>query len=109
MGEAAERLDWTALAAPLQTVVFYMGVAQLPRIVRHLIARGAPAARPAVLIERATLPEQRVLSGTLQDIAQRAQDAGVQAPALLIVGDVAARAAAAESGAHRMPQELPRA
>jgi siroheme synthase len=50
-----------------------------------------------------------VLSGTLQDIAQRAQDAGVQAPALLIVGDVAARAAAAESGAHWMPQELPRA
>jgi uroporphyrin-III C-methyltransferase / precorrin-2 dehydrogenase / sirohydrochlorin ferrochelatase len=109
MGEAAERLDWTALAAPLQTVVFYMGVAQLPRIVRNLIARGAPAARPAVIIERATLPDQRVLSGTLLDIAQRAQDAGVKAPALLIVGDVAARAALDQNIGAWMPQELPRA
>jgi uroporphyrin-III C-methyltransferase/precorrin-2 dehydrogenase/sirohydrochlorin ferrochelatase len=109
MGEAAERLDWTALAAPLQTVVFYMGVAQLPRIVRNLIARGAPASRPALIIERATLPEQRVLSGTLLDIAQRAQDAAIQAPALLIVGDVAARAAADRNIAATMPQELPRA
>jgi uroporphyrin-III C-methyltransferase/precorrin-2 dehydrogenase/sirohydrochlorin ferrochelatase len=108
MGEAAEQLDWTALAAPLQTVVFYMGVAQLPRIVRNLIARGAPATRPAVLIERATLPEQRVLGGTLQDIAQRAQDAAVQTPALLIVGEVAARAASDQNIAADEPQEMTR-
>jgi uroporphyrin-III C-methyltransferase/precorrin-2 dehydrogenase/sirohydrochlorin ferrochelatase len=108
MGEAAEQLDWTALAAPLQTVVFYMGVAQLPRIVRNLIARGAPAARPALIVERATLPEQRVLGGTLQDIAQRAQDAGVQAPALLIVGEVAARAATDPNIAAWLPQETSR-
>jgi uroporphyrin-III C-methyltransferase/precorrin-2 dehydrogenase/sirohydrochlorin ferrochelatase len=105
MGEAAEQLDWTALAAPLQTVVFYMGVAQLPRIVRNLIARGAPATRPAVLIERATLPEQRIVGGTLQDIAQRALAAAVQAPALLIVGEVAARAAADQNVAAWRPQE----
>ena len=42
MGEGAETLDWRALAAPLQTVVFYMGVAQLPRIVERLRAHGAP-------------------------------------------------------------------
>jgi uroporphyrin-III C-methyltransferase/precorrin-2 dehydrogenase/sirohydrochlorin ferrochelatase len=109
MGEAAEQLDWTALAAPLQTVVFYMGVAQLPRIVSHLIDRGAPGERPAVLIERATLPDQRVLPGTLLDIAQRAQDAGIAAPALLIVGDVAARATLQHHIAAAVPQELPRA
>ncbi|MGB8692252.1 MAG: siroheme synthase CysG [Steroidobacteraceae bacterium] len=89
MGEAAAGLDWRALAAPLQTVVFYMGVAQLPRIVERLRAHGAPATRPAVVVERATLPGQRLVSGTLEDIAAHALAAGVAAPALLVVGDVA--------------------
>ncbi len=108
MGEAAESLDWTALAAPLQTVVFYMGVAQLPRIVRNLLARGAPGTRPALIIERATLPEQRSVGGTLLDIVQGAEAAGIQAPALLIVGEVAARAATDRNVAARMPQERSR-
>jgi uroporphyrin-III C-methyltransferase/precorrin-2 dehydrogenase/sirohydrochlorin ferrochelatase len=93
MGEGAERLDWRSLAAPAQTVVFYMGIAQLPRIVARLIAQGAPRERPAAIIERATLPRQRVLAGCLHDIAQRAHSAGIEAPALLIVGETAARAA----------------
>jgi uroporphyrin-III C-methyltransferase/precorrin-2 dehydrogenase/sirohydrochlorin ferrochelatase len=88
MGEGAEGLDWRALAAPLTTVVFYMGVSQLPRIVERLLAHGAPAGRPAAVIERATLPGQRVLAGTLTDIAARAGAAAISAPALLVVGDV---------------------
>jgi uroporphyrin-III C-methyltransferase/precorrin-2 dehydrogenase/sirohydrochlorin ferrochelatase len=87
MGEAAAALDWRSLAAPLQTVVFYMGVAQLPRIVERLIAHGAPPERAAALIERATLPGQRVLSGKLYDIDARARAARISAPALLVVGD----------------------
>jgi siroheme synthase len=70
-----------------------MGISQLPRIVAHLIAQGAPRERPAAIIERATLPQQRVLAGCLHDIAQRARHAGIAAPALLIVGETAARAA----------------
>ncbi len=89
MGEAAAALDWRALAAPLQTVVFYMGVAQLPRIVERLLLHGAPQDRPAVVIERATLPGQRLVAGTLSDIAGRALAASIAAPALLMVGDVA--------------------
>jgi uroporphyrin-III C-methyltransferase/precorrin-2 dehydrogenase/sirohydrochlorin ferrochelatase len=88
MGEGAEGLDWRALSAPLTTVVFYMGVSQLPRIVERLIAHGAPAERPAAVIERATLPGQRVITGTLTDIAARAGAAAISAPALLVVGDV---------------------
>ncbi|MGA3157139.1 MAG: siroheme synthase CysG [Steroidobacteraceae bacterium] len=87
MGEGAAALDWRALAAPLQTVVFYMGVAQLPRIVERLIAHGAPRERAAALIERATLPGQRVVSGRLYDIDVRARAARISAPALLVVGD----------------------
>jgi uroporphyrin-III C-methyltransferase/precorrin-2 dehydrogenase/sirohydrochlorin ferrochelatase len=103
MGEGAETLDWKALAAAAQTVVFYMGVAQLPRIVERLHAQGAPLERPVAIVERATLPEQRVLAGTLRDIAERALQAGIGAPALLIVGDIAARAAIS-AGAHAVQQ-----
>jgi len=87
MGAAADALDWRALATPLQTTVFYMGAADLERITGRLIAHGAPPDRPALLVERATLPEQRVICGELADIARRSAAAGVAAPALLIVGE----------------------
>jgi uroporphyrin-III C-methyltransferase/precorrin-2 dehydrogenase/sirohydrochlorin ferrochelatase len=91
-GESASELNWAALSAASQTVVFYMGVAQLPRIVEHLRAHGAPADRPAAIVERATLPDQRVVGGTLGNIVELAQRMEVSAPALLIVGAVASRA-----------------
>jgi uroporphyrin-III C-methyltransferase/precorrin-2 dehydrogenase/sirohydrochlorin ferrochelatase len=91
-GEGAADLNWHALAQPLQTVVFYMGVAQLPRIVEHLRAHGAAGDRPVAIVERATLPEQRVIAGVLDTIADLAERAQVSAPALLIVGEVASRA-----------------
>ena len=102
MGEGAEGLDWRALAAPLQTVVFYMGVAQLPRIVEHLRAHGAPADRAALIIEQATLPAQRHIGATLEHIAARARAAGIGAPALLIVGEVA-RSAGMTDNVHSIP------
>ncbi len=89
MGEAAAALDWRALAAPLHTVVFYMGAAQLPQIVARLLEQGAPAGRSVAIVEHATLPGQRVLAGTLDTIAATAAAAALGAPALLIVGEVA--------------------
>ncbi|HEX4025702.1 MAG TPA: siroheme synthase CysG [Steroidobacteraceae bacterium] len=97
MGEGAEGLDWRALAAPLQTVVFYMGVAQLPRIVERLQAHGAPADRPAIIVEQATLPAQRLVAAALGEIVARAHAARVGAPALLIVGEVARRPGMADN------------
>jgi uroporphyrin-III C-methyltransferase/precorrin-2 dehydrogenase/sirohydrochlorin ferrochelatase len=92
-------LDWQALARPRQTVVFYMGVGKLPFIVARLRAAGAPDALPAALVERATLPGQRVLRATLSQIADLGGRAGVSSPALLIVGEVVAACASAESAA----------
>ena len=92
MGEAAERLDWRALAAPLQTVVFYMGIGQLTRIVERLRAHGAPSDRPCAIVERATLPQQRVVAAPLGAIVATAQEQAISAPALLIVGEVAEQA-----------------
>jgi uroporphyrin-III C-methyltransferase/precorrin-2 dehydrogenase/sirohydrochlorin ferrochelatase len=92
---ASDGLDWQALARPRQTVVFYMGVSQLEQIVERLREAGAPSDRPAALIERATLPGQRLVHGTLQNIAQIAREAQVTAPSLLVIGDVVS---AAQSG-----------
>jgi uroporphyrin-III C-methyltransferase/precorrin-2 dehydrogenase/sirohydrochlorin ferrochelatase len=89
-----EALDWQALARARQTVVFYMGVGHLPQIISKLRAAGAAADHPAAVLERATLPEQRTLRGTLETIVGIAQAADVKPPALLIVGDVTALAAA---------------
>jgi uroporphyrin-III C-methyltransferase/precorrin-2 dehydrogenase/sirohydrochlorin ferrochelatase len=86
--------DWRFFANPAHTVVFYMGVAQLPGIVARLRAAGAAGDHPVALIEKATLAEQRVLRGALGDIAALAGAQQVEPPALLITGAVAALAGA---------------
>jgi uroporphyrinogen III methyltransferase / synthase len=83
-------VDWDALAGFPGTLVFYMGVRQLGAIASRLLAGGRPASEPAGVIERGTLPGQRVVTGTLGTIAGVASDAGVRAPALVVVGDVVA-------------------
>jgi siroheme synthase len=85
-----ESLDWNSLARARQTVVFYMGVGHLPQIVSKLQAAGAAAEQPVAVVERATLPEQRTLRGTLATIVSMVQAANVAPPALLIVGEVTA-------------------
>ncbi|MGH8318709.1 MAG: siroheme synthase CysG [Steroidobacteraceae bacterium] len=85
-----DSLDWHSLARERQTVVFYMGVTALSSIVARLRAAGAAETLPAALVENATLPEQRVLRGTLAQITELASRAGISPPALLIVGAVSA-------------------
>ena len=82
-------LDWPALAAFPGTLVFYMGVRALPRIAERLMAGGRPAGEPVAVVERGTLPGQRTVVATLEDVAQRAAAAGVRAPAVTVVGPVA--------------------
>ncbi len=83
-------LDWPALAAFPGTLVFYMGVRSLPRIAEQLVAGGRPASEPVAVIERGTLPGQRTLLATLGDVGTRAAEAGIRAPAVTLVGPVAA-------------------
>jgi uroporphyrin-III C-methyltransferase/precorrin-2 dehydrogenase/sirohydrochlorin ferrochelatase len=89
-----ETLDWRSLAQPHRTVVFYMGVAQLPRIASRLLDAGASPALPAALVERGSLAEQRVVRGSIATIARIAQEEKIEPPALLIVGEVASLAKA---------------
>jgi uroporphyrin-III C-methyltransferase/precorrin-2 dehydrogenase/sirohydrochlorin ferrochelatase len=95
--------DFRYFANPQHTVVFYMGVAQLPGIVQRLRAAGASAEHPVALIERATLPGQRVLRGTLADIGALAAREHIAPPALLVAGTVAALAGADELSALATP------
>jgi uroporphyrinogen III methyltransferase / synthase len=82
-------LDWPALAAFPGTLVFYMGVRELPRIAAQLIAGGRPPDEPAAVVERGTLARQRTVDGPLSEIAARAAAAEVRAPAVTVVGPVA--------------------
>ena len=83
-------LDWPALAAFPGTLVFYMGVRALPRIAERLVAGGRAPAEPVAVVERGTLPGQRTLLATLADVAERAAAQGIRAPAVTVVGPVAA-------------------
>ena len=82
--------DWRALAQPGMTAVFYMGLARIEHIAAKLIEHGAPADLPAALIAQGTLADQRVVTGTLMNIAAAAREANLQSPALLVVGRVVA-------------------
>jgi uroporphyrinogen III methyltransferase/synthase len=83
-------LDWGALAAFPGTLVFYMGVRRLPAVCARLIEHGRAGSEPAAVIERGTMPGQRVVTATLDEIAARAEAEGIRPPALTVVGPVAA-------------------
>jgi len=90
--DEGETTDWAALASTNQTLAFYMGVGQLESLSRRLREHGRAADTPFALVENGSRPEQRVLTGRLQDLAGLARAHDIRAPALLIVGSVAALA-----------------
>jgi uroporphyrinogen III methyltransferase/synthase len=81
------RVDWSRLAALDGTIVCYASARQLPAMVRQLISHGRPATDAAALVFRGTLPNQRTVQGTLEEIATALAD-GSREPALLVVGPV---------------------
>lgn len=92
-GQASlDQLDWPSLASANQTLAFYMGVAGLEHIRNQLIAHGRSPSTPFAIIENDSRPEQRVIAGQLSALPGLARSHDVRAPALLIVGQVAALA-----------------
>ena len=81
-------LNWSSLAQPNQTVVFYMGLKGLTVICQNLIDHGQPADTPAALVQQGTTPSQRVFTSTLADLPALVERERPKAPTLLIVGDV---------------------
>jgi uroporphyrin-III C-methyltransferase/precorrin-2 dehydrogenase/sirohydrochlorin ferrochelatase len=87
-----DTLDWPALAQERQTLAIYMGVGELPAVQARLLEHGRATGTPFALIENGSRPEQRVVMGTLANLAERAAAHAVRSPALLILGEVAALA-----------------
>jgi uroporphyrinogen III methyltransferase/synthase len=90
-GKDAPSVDYDALAALGGTLVFYMGVRRVREIAQRLTGAGLPGDTPCCMLEWATLPGQRTVVGSLTDIADRAAQAGVEPPALIVVGEVVTR------------------
>lgn len=92
-GHEAEKegsdINWKALAG-MGTVVFLMGVKNLPEICKNLVAAGRDINTPVAMVQNGTLPIQKTVTGTLGTIAEIATAAGIQPPAVTVVGEVVA-------------------
>ena len=86
--KTGSELDWHNLAAEKQTLVFYMGLNQAAAIQEKLLEHGMDGAMPVALVENGTSVRQRVVDGTLTQLAELAQQ--VESPSLIIVGRVVA-------------------
>ncbi len=84
--EKNEHIDYSVLAKEEGTLVFLMGLKNLPQITRKLLQNGKNPQTPAAVVSNGTLKNQRCVTGTLSDIAEKA--AGLPFPAVIIVGDV---------------------
>jgi uroporphyrin-III C-methyltransferase len=90
-GEAPD-LDWDALARANQTVVVYMGLSNAAAIAARLIGAGRAPGTPALIVENASLEAERRVVATLGGLGEAAE--GLTGPAILIVGEAMALAAA---------------
>ena len=87
--KGATATNWPALAQSGGTIVVLMGWAALPGIAAVLQANGMPPDTPVALVQWGTWPRQRVVDGTLANIAERGQNAGIAAPVIAVIGAVA--------------------
>lgn len=86
--EGSPELPWNELVYENQTLVLYMGLVGLERICQELIAHGQRDSMPVALVSKGTTPEQKVVVGTLADIASKVAEHEIVAPTLTIIGEV---------------------
>ncbi len=86
-GDVPDTINWRALGEGSPVIVIYMGLKHLPRIARELLAVGRSGAEPVAVISQATTPRQRVLETTLGNAVADVEASGIEAPALIVVGE----------------------
>ena len=86
--KGAPTIDWAALARAGGTLVLYMGVRALRRIVQTLRAAGMPHDTPAAAIEWGTYPRQRTVTASLGTLEERVAEERFEAPVIFVIGDV---------------------
>ena len=84
------QVDYDALARFPGTLLLYMGVGRLAEIADALVAGGRAPSTPVAVVQWGSTPRQRTVTGTLADIADRREEAGLANPAMIVVGDVVA-------------------
>ena len=89
-GKNESSIDWSSLAKGIGTLVFLMGVKNLPSIVKQLMENGRPGRTPVALVRWGTTSRQETVTGVLDDIVRKVQAAGLKAPAIIVVGEVVA-------------------
>ena len=99
VGEGEDPGNWVRAALAADTTAIYMGVGEARSISAALIAGGKPAATPVVLIENASLPDARWVTGMLKDLARMART-GLGGPALILIGEVYNQVSSMESVHH---------
>lgn len=102
--DSIDNLDWVSLARDKQTLAFYMAVKRFPDLMNNLTSNGRSVDTPIAIIEKGTTPAQRVIRGTLGQLALLAEAHRVAAPAMLIVGEVAALGQAGQTALAESPQ-----
>lgn len=83
-------VDWARISNGADTLVLYMGVGRLKEISAGLIAAGRSPETPVACVRWGTIPEQRTITGTLEDIADLVAEANLKPPAITVIGDVVA-------------------
>jgi len=83
-------VDWARIANAADTLVLYMGVGRLREISTGLVSAGRSPETPVAVIRWGTVPEQRTITATLEDIADKVAEANLRPPAITVVGDVVA-------------------
>jgi uroporphyrin-III C-methyltransferase / precorrin-2 dehydrogenase / sirohydrochlorin ferrochelatase len=84
--DAMPGLDWKALAAPGAAFAVYMGVGNAPLIRANLLASGAAADTPVVIVENGTHDDERAVATTLRDLTECVAQLGLNSPAVILVG-----------------------
>ena len=81
-------IKWKAMAESNSTLVFLMGVKNLPQIREKLLENGKTSDTPVALVRWGTTSKQETIVGTLDDIVQKVETAGIKPPAVIVVGSV---------------------
>jgi uroporphyrin-III C-methyltransferase len=87
-GKERRQVYYGRIAKSVDTLVVVMGVGNLENIVQEMLDEGVSPQLPVAVIENATTPQQRVVEGTLADIVEKAREAGVKPPAVIVFGEV---------------------
>lgn len=87
-GLMPDRINWTAVAQGSPVIVMYMAMKHMAEITRRLMAAGRPAQEPVAFVCNAATNQQKVVISTLSDAAADMEAAGIEPPAIVVVGEV---------------------